>query len=44
MGGGRGNHYGRSTTADYGICKSFHQDITCHPISTGSIGAEVKPG
>ena len=41
MGGGRGNHYGGSTTEDCGICKSFHQDITYHPISVGSLGREV---
>ena len=41
MGGGRGDHYGGGTTADYGICKSFHQDITYHPISVQSLGREA---
>ena len=40
-GGGRGNHYGGATTMDYGICKSFHQDITYHPVSESSLGSEL---
>ncbi len=38
MGGGRGDHVGRYTTMDWGICNAIHQDFSYDPISRQALG------
>ncbi|HUT26379.1 MAG TPA: endo-alpha-N-acetylgalactosaminidase family protein, partial [Sumerlaeia bacterium] len=41
VGGGRGDHCGQNTVADYGICNAIHRDITYEPISRESVAPDV---
>jgi hypothetical protein len=38
MGGGRGDHFGRNTMMDFGICNAIHHDFSFSPISKLSMG------
>ena len=41
-GGGRGDHLGRYTTADYGICNSFHIDLSCRRCPPKDLPAPIR--